>query len=406
MTIRYISTAAGLADGSSWDNAAGIGSLAAFYTASQPSDEIWIASTVNHSKTSTTAMVNANNPTSTTRIRIRGMRPYGTTQGWPEKATIIGNRTAPWPVPYLGGGVAGGTLFEFGAGSKHTTVENLIIMNHDIAVKLNHADNAGIHVQDCEFINVRAGVSTLNGLTTGLRVRRVMIAGFTLYGLHVSGTVNDVVFEDVNIYQLNHDDNDIGNSPTGVILDVACNNIRVRRVRAYGGFDKRLDANYWQGEGFSAEEDCYNIVWEDCYASDWTDAGWDIKSSNSTLLRCVAERNKRNFRLWPQSVAGQAGTYLLEDCVSRYPIYRGGSGTSAHLWVGAGTIGFPNSFLWKSSMGSRIEDHASDIAIVNIESGFTSGTIQDTVIRKHPSSALQTPANTVTFTNNTTETEE
>ena len=65
---------------------------------------------------------------------------------------------------------------------------------------------------------------------------------------------------------------------------------------------------------------------EDTVASGNTDAGYDLKSSDTTLLRARADDNMRNFRVWGESV--------LTECVSENPHKRGGKGSQNHLWIG------------------------------------------------------------------------
>lgn len=60
---------------------------------------------------------------------------------------------------------------------------------------------------------------------------------------------------------------------------------------------------YRQGDGFSDEGGCSNMIYRNCYASGCTDGGWDIKSTNVLLEDCVADGNKRNFRFWGQGTA-------------------------------------------------------------------------------------------------------
>jgi len=87
---------------------------------------------------------------------------------------------------------------------------------------------------------------------------------------------------------------------------------------------------YWNGDGFSDELGNYRIQYVDCVARGSTDGGFDCKSASVTLLRCTAEDNKRNFRIWSN------GSRLIE-CVSRNPNWRGRGqerGGPCHAWFG------------------------------------------------------------------------
>lgn len=401
MTITYLKPAAtGTGVGTDWDNANTMANFAAIYAAQQPGDEIWLSSVGTHVKTGTTTLTNANGLTEDSPVRVRGMRPYGTVDGYPEKAIITGARTVPWPRPYLGGATSGGTLFSLSTGAKYTSWESIVVMNHDIGWKTNVAgDHAGISLLDCEAINVRAGFSS-GVTTTGVRIRRFIVNGFTLQGVYVAGDSSDIVVEDVDVYQLGFDDNSTSNTARAFMLDVSAHNARFRRCRAFGGFD--YNAGYWNGDGFTSEEDCYDVIYEDCYASDWPDGGWDTKASGNILRRCVSERNSRNYRFAAQRVAGYAGAHIVEDCRSLYPIARGGSGSAAHIQMPVGLVTAQNRVIWRSSsqtMGdeeyrladdrqSLIESHDPTVEVVLFGGRFSALDIYHTIIRKHPDAPL------------------
>jgi hypothetical protein len=83
-------------------------------------------------------------------------------------------------------------------------------------------------------------------------------------------------------------------------------------------------ASYWQGDGFCAENDVYNLAFINCAAFDNADGGWDNKARNVVFVNCVSLRNKMNFRIWQQS--------FFFNCLSAQSFKRGGSWTSAGLW--------------------------------------------------------------------------
>jgi hypothetical protein len=62
-----------------------------------------------------------------------------------------------------------------------------------------------------------------------------------------------------------------------------------------------------------------------------TDGGFDCKSRNVVLQNCVAEDNKRNFRIWSDRAT-------LTNCTSRAPNFRGRdsneNASSSHIWIG------------------------------------------------------------------------
>lgn len=85
------------------------------------------------------------------------------------------------------------------------------------------------------------------------------------------------------------------------------------------------DRDYWNGDGFAAERNVYNITWIDCEAYDNTDGGWDVKARNPVLINCIAMRNKRNFRFWSH------GPVTMTNCLAAHTIKRGGTGNTIGL---------------------------------------------------------------------------
>src|SRR3546814_4140393 len=59
-----------------------------------------------------------------------------------------------------------------------------------------------------------------------------------------------------------------------------------------------------------------------CTATECTDGGFDLKSTDVYMENCVSRANKRNYRLW--------GSGELHGCRSEDPRHHGGSGGAAH----------------------------------------------------------------------------
>jgi hypothetical protein len=96
------------------------------------------------------------------------------------------------------------------------------------------------------------------------------------------------------------------------------------------GFQQWRAGDYWNGDGFSDEPGNHHIVYEECAARGSTDGGFDCKSRNVLLRECIAEDNKRNFRIWSERAT-------LSGCTSRNPNFRGAAEESAsacHVWIG------------------------------------------------------------------------
>jgi len=110
----------------------------------------------------------------------------------------------------------------------------------------------------------------------------------------------------------------------GFALDDTAHDITYRRCVAQGFREVTREASsYWNGDGFSDERGNSQIRYVDCRASDCTDGGFDLKSTDVVMINCIARGNKRNFRLWSSG--------LLQGCESHEPVWRGGSGGKSHF---------------------------------------------------------------------------
>ncbi|MEK3883744.1 sugar-binding protein [Paenibacillus sp. PL2-23] len=87
--------------------------------------------------------------------------------------------------------------------------------------------------------------------------------------------------------------------------------------------------NYWNGDGFAAERQTYNLTYVRSKAFDSTDGGWDDKSINPVFIDTVAFGNKRNYRIWSADKA------VFIRSIGAYSYKRGGNGDSLGLWVGS-----------------------------------------------------------------------
>ncbi|MEZ5960110.1 MAG: hypothetical protein R3C30_06730 [Hyphomonadaceae bacterium] len=191
---------------------------------------------------------------------------------------------------------------------------------------------SNIRVEDCRFLNVyRFFENTARGerhaSVRGFAIRRCEGEGVQRGFLRVRYNSSGGMIEDC---RAQGQANQGGFIPVGCALDDRANDITYRRVvmenfQQWGGDD------YWNGDGFSDEPGNANIRYEACEARGSTDGGFDCKSRNVVLENCIAEDNKRNFRIWSDRAT-------LTNCVSRNPNFRGRdaneNATSSHLWIG------------------------------------------------------------------------
>lgn len=191
----------------------------------------------------------------------------------------------------------------------------------------------GLTIEDCTFDDIyRFLENTVDddvGHQASLRdfaVRRCNGYGVERGFARIRYASRDGVFEDCTAEGL---PNEGGHIPAGVALDDDAHHISFRRC-VMANFQQWRDGDYWNGDGFSDEEGNRHIVYENCVARGSTDGGFDCKSRDVVLRGCVAEDNKRNFRIWSRRAT-------LTGCISRDPNFRGESyeaTTACHIWIG------------------------------------------------------------------------
>lgn len=191
---------------------------------------------------------------------------------------------------------------------------------------------ANLTVEDCTFENIyrffentsgdEEGHASLNTFVLrrcrGTRAER----GF----LRIRYNSRDGLIEDCAAQGL---PNEGGRIPVGCALDDRASSITYRRC-VMENFQQWRGGEYWNGDGFSDEPDNRAIRYEACEARGATDGGFDCKSQGVVLESCIAEDNKRNFRIWSDRAT-------LANCTSRNPNFRGQEverASSCHVWIG------------------------------------------------------------------------
>jgi hypothetical protein len=123
---------------------------------------------------------------------------------------------------------------------------------------------------------------------------------------------------------------DFDNFAEGVDISGNVHDAVFRRCIMSNSQQTRGPDDFWNGDGFTSERNTYNILFEDCVASGNTDAGFDLKSSAVTLLRCKAYDNTANFKLWGRR------NVVMQECTSEDPVHRGGVQKARHLTAPGG----------------------------------------------------------------------
>jgi hypothetical protein len=166
----------------------------------------------------------------------------------------------------------------------------------------------------------------------GLAIRRVQASGLRRgfarirYDSH-DGAIADVAAEGV----ITEGAEDL---PVGIAFDDQARNFTIDRCRMNGFRWRRGAEQYWNGDGFSAERENSGLLFRRCEAWANSDAGFDLKATNSRLDDCIAGRNARNFRLWSSISLGRV--------TSVAPNKIGGIGDTNHFSLLGPKTGEPN----------------------------------------------------------------
>jgi len=310
----------GEGDGSSWASAAKLQDIADLVAQVARGGEVLVAADRGEYEI-TDAVELAHGGIESHEIRVRGVNSE-TEQ--PMLAVIRGNR---------GGEEEGPDAFRLLGGASHLRFSHFDF--RDIGNGAFHAAApiSNIGVEDCRFQNIyrffenTASRGEGHASMRGFSIRRCQGSGVYRGFLRIRYNSSNGVIEDC---RAEGQANQGGPIPAGCALDDRASNIVYRRVvmenfQQWGGDD------YWNGDGFSDEPDNANIRYDACEARGSTDGGFDCKSRDVVLENCVAEDNKRNFRIWSDRAT-------LTNCVSRNPNFRGRdaneNATSSHLWIG------------------------------------------------------------------------
>ncbi len=321
MATLYVSpTGSGLRDGSSIENAGTLSNLNKYIGSAGPGGEVLLLADQGvyqqNSQLSITKGGTAGAP-----VTIRGID----SDGDPMAAEFAGSRAANWTP----GQSEGNELFRLMSGANNLVFEDLSAKNFGNGVFRAGADISNLTIRDVDATNVSrfiedyvsgtATTASINGLT----VQDVNIAGYSKGAIRLQYDTRNVVIENV-VGDSQHQNG--GLYISGIALDGTAHDVLISHTTMKNAHGNGAAGEYWNGDGFSTERGVYNVRFEDTVASGNTDAGYDLKSSNTTLLRAVSDGNNRNFRFWSQSIT-------LEDSVSISPVKQGGNSDTAHVWL-------------------------------------------------------------------------
>jgi hypothetical protein len=317
-TFHITPTGAGSHDGSSWESAASLVSLPVLIGRAGPGGKVLIR-----------ADMGEYTITRQIEMRIGGEpdRPVIVmgvdSSERPMNATIVGTRADP----YRPDGPHGSAVFRLGRGANHLRFQHLSFRNQGNGCFHVTGDIRDLAIQHVDAVNVRrffenyaarrAPSATIDGLT----ISDVEVRGFSKGAIRLQYDTHNVVLEDI-IGDSERQDRD--NFAEGIALEGTVHDVLLRRVTMRNSQDTLHE--YWNGDGFTAEQNTYRLRFEDTMASGNTDGGYDLKSNETVLLRAAAEDNKHNFKLWGKDVT-------IDSCVGHGPHRRGGTGVQDQMEI-------------------------------------------------------------------------
>ncbi len=318
--LHVVPGGAGSRDGSSWRDAGDIRDVPRFVAARPRGGQVLVRGDLGVYRVDASIDLRAGGSQGHPVV-VRGVDADGDRT----RAVIRGTRTSP----YKPGGRRGSEVFKLYGGADDLVFRDLVFRDQGTAFAAAGSVDR-VTVEDVSAVNVRHFVNNYRSPRENdadvrdLTVRRVEVAGFSKSVLKLRFDSRHVLVEDVTADAQRQDRDDFA---MGVHLKEAVRDVTLRRVRMRRSHDTLHD--YWNGDGFATERGVRDIRFEDTLATGSTDAGYDLKSSETTLVRARAEDNKRNFRFWGVDVR-------VQECVGRDPHKRGGEGSQAQVWLGKG----------------------------------------------------------------------
>ena len=326
MAILYISpTGSGTRDGSSLANAGTISNLSSLIGKAGPGGQVLLRA--DQGAFNLSGQITIKNGSAGAPVTIRGVDANGNTK----IAQINGTRATDWTTDKA----VGSEVFRLLSGADHLKFEDMAFSNiGDGAFRIG-ADITDLTLQDMQATNVKRFLANTvstgysSASVNGLTVRNVEVNKYSHNAIKLQYNSSNIVIEDV-----------IGRGDPGtpeqyvfgVSLDGTAHDVLFRNVTMQNSYARGASNVYWNGDGFTTEGGNYNIRFDNTVAFGNTDAGYDLKSSNTVLVNAIAIGNNRNYRFWSDSIT-------MESSQSLDPKYFGGSASTDHFWLGDGAHG-------------------------------------------------------------------
>lgn len=353
MATVYISpTGSGSGDGSSWANAAKITQLSTMIGKAGAGGEVLLRADQGAYNLTGSIGISKGGAEGAP-VTIRGVDGSGASMA----AQIVGTRD-------VAAGIAGNEVFRLGAGASNLTFEDLQFNNVGNGAFRIAGDLSNLTIQSVKAYNVQrfiedyASSGNSSASVNGLRVQDVEVHGYSKGVIRLQYNSHNIVIDNVfgDSERQSHD-----SFAMGVMLDGTVHDVLISRTTMANNYNS--SGSYWNGDGFATEGGVYRVTFQDTVSVGNTDGGYDIKSRDTTLINAYASGNKRNFRIWSDSVT-------MQGAVGEDPYRYGGTGSVAQVWLA------DNAKLYISD--SQFLDTPSNGAVFELSTGsrvLVSGTI-------------------------------
>jgi hypothetical protein len=363
-SLHITPTGAGRRDGSDWDNAAVLLQLPVLLARAGPGARVNIRADLGpYNVTRPIPLRNGGSPEHP--IVVAGIDGSGK----PMQAELIGTRADPYDAK----GARGSDVFRLLEGANHLRFQYLSFINQGNGCFHIAADVRDIAIENVGARNVQRFVenhvtgTSKSASIEGLKVRNLEVIGFSKGAIRLQYDTHDVLLEDI-LGDSQHQDGD--DFAEGIALEGTVHDVVLRRVTMRNSRDTLHE--YWNGDGFATERNVYRIRFEDTLASGNTDAGYDLKSNDTVLIRTISEDNKHNFKLWGRNIS-------VSDCIGKAPHRRGGTGVQDQLEILQGAdVTFTRC---------RFSDSYPATTVFHVESGARLS-VTDSHVSKHPDARM------------------
>lgn len=358
MTTVYISpTGAGNKSGSSIENAASISSLNSMVKKAGAGGEVRLIADKGDYKMSGPLMIYGSGKDGAP-VTIKGVSSSGEDMN----AHFTGTR----PAEYKPGNPSGNELFKL-IGASNLTFANMTIDNTGTAFRAG-SDLSNLKIENVQANNVArffedyASGDAKTATVSGLTLKDIEVNGFSKGVIRLQYDTHDVVIENVHGDSMRQDGD---NFAMGIHLGGTVHDVLIDKTVMENATDT-VGGRYWNGDGFATEKNVYNVTFRDTVARGNTDGGYDLKSSNTTLIRTVAEDNARNYRIW--------GDATLIDVVALNPHLRGGSSSQVQVWVAEGAkVTMKGGLLADSGTNTRVFESYGSVSVDGTDIRYAPG---------------------------------